>query len=110
MTATITSRHFPRSAGGAVGEFITEDSIHALNRSLAERGIEAGQITLAPTDAVVCARRLNDCNYELADPWVLGPSPRMTFGAARRLSIQRYPGVACAARVFQALSVCLPMR
>ena len=43
MTATITSGRFPRSAGG-VGEFITEDSIHALNRSLAEQGIEASQI------------------------------------------------------------------
>ena len=44
MTATITSGRFPRSAGGTVGEFITEDSIHALNRSLAAHGIEASQI------------------------------------------------------------------
>jgi hypothetical protein len=43
MTASITSKHFPRSLG-AVGEFITEDSVHALNRNLAERGIEASQI------------------------------------------------------------------
>ena len=44
MTATITSGRFPRSVGGAVGEFTTEDTIHALNRSLAEHGIEASQI------------------------------------------------------------------
>jgi hypothetical protein len=43
MTATITSGRFPKTAG-AVGEFITEDSVHALNRSLAEHGIEASQI------------------------------------------------------------------
>lgn len=43
MSATVTSR-FPKSAGGAVGEFITEDSIHSLNRSLAEHGVQASQI------------------------------------------------------------------
>lgn len=43
MTITSLKKH-PAVAGSAVGELITEARVEALNRSLAEHGIDASRI------------------------------------------------------------------
>ena len=44
MASTSTLRAPAKAAGGMVGEIITEARIDALNRSLAEHGVDASQI------------------------------------------------------------------
>lgn len=44
MASTSTLRASAKTAGGMVGEIITEARVDALNRSLAEHGVDASQI------------------------------------------------------------------